>query len=232
MSGTAGELHAGVIADDSGEALWVMHPVRPALVRGSAQNDNVFDAVRLAADDVELTGRRSGGGAVFIDPQATAWIDVWAPQNSRLWSTDPARTFLAVGELWKSALAELDIDAAMVRTAPTREPSSSLICWAGKGWGELTIGTRKVVGLSQRRTRWGARIQGLAVFDDSSTRAVDYVTDAALAEAGLTRGQLITACGMTTSLSRHDPHPASPQSPFPDRLSIIEAFAAAWFASR
>ena len=38
---------------------------------------------------------------------------------------------------------------------------SALVCFAGLGPGEVTLDGQKLVGLSQRRTRDGVRIQGL-----------------------------------------------------------------------
>ncbi len=40
-----------------------------------------------------------------------------------------------------------------------RTPWSSLVCFAGLGPGEVTVDGRKLVGISQRRTRAGARFQ-------------------------------------------------------------------------
>jgi lipoate-protein ligase A len=39
---------------------------------------------------------------------------------------------------------------------------SELVCFAGLGPGEVTVGGRKVVGISQRRTRDAARFQCVA----------------------------------------------------------------------
>ena len=175
---SAAELHAiamPVEGDGVHDAeLWVMRPTGPALVMGSSQKAMQFDRDRLDCDGVELAERRSGGGAVFIDPAATVWIDLLAPRSSQWWSTELSENFLIVGRVWQRALASLGVHAELCIQAPTRTDASALACWAGLGWGELTVGGAKVVGLSQRRTRWGARVQAMAVLDGSSARVGDY----------------------------------------------------------
>lgn len=176
FTGTAAELHAlpmptaGEIAE-----LWVMRPTAPAVVMGSSQRPDHFDEQRLRDDDVALSPRRSGGGAVFIDPTSTVWIDVLAPRSSQLWSTDLVENFLIIGRLWHQALWSVGIETEVCVESPGRTDASALACWAGIGWGELVIGSAKIVGLSQRRTRWGSRVQAMAVVDGSSVRVVDYL---------------------------------------------------------
>ena len=78
--GTAAELHALAMPEgDAGPALWVLRPVAPALVMGSAQREADFDVDLLQTDGVALAPRRSGGGAVFIEPAGVVWVDVLAP---------------------------------------------------------------------------------------------------------------------------------------------------------
>ena len=174
----AAELHA--LAMPEGDqvpdgALWVLRPTALALVMGSAQREPDFDLAALARDGVGLAPRRSGGGAVFIDPAAVVWVDVLAPRGSRYWADDLGQTFVSVGEAWQRAFASLGVSTDMVRAAPDRSEEARLACWAGLGWGELTIDGVKVMGLSQRRTRWGARVQGMAVLDGGADRAVTWL---------------------------------------------------------
>lgn len=183
--GSAAALHALDFPSDSRPAIWRMEPSRPALVMGSGQSGELFDRDALARAGIELAGRRSGGGAVWVDPDATVWIDVLAPRSTPLFSEDLTTTFLLVGRVWQRAFAALGIHLDLARVAP-KDPMARWVCWAGIGWGELfwpghlpasaggTGAVGKVVGLSQRRTRWGARVQGLAVVDGSARRAGDW----------------------------------------------------------
>jgi lipoate-protein ligase A len=155
--------------------LWVMRPSGRAVAMGSSQKPATFAADELDRDGIELAERRSGGGAVFIDPAGIVWIDVLAPRSSRLWHRDLVQNFLIVGHLWQHALAELGVVTEIVTESPDRTPASSLACWAGHGWGELVIGDAKLVGLSQRRTRWGSRVQAMAVVDASAAQVAHYL---------------------------------------------------------
>jgi lipoate-protein ligase A len=68
-----------------------------------------------------------------------------------------------VGAWWQRALAALGVDTEVHRGAMVRNRWSSVICFAGIGPGEVLAGGRKVVGVSQRRTRSMARFQTAAL---------------------------------------------------------------------
>jgi len=174
--GTVADLHAlEMPTGDKSEQLWVMRPTAAAIAMGSAQRAEQFDQERLTEDHVALASRRSGGGAVFIDPASTVWIDLLAPRSSAWWSGELTENFLLVGRVWQRALSSIGVESEMCMTASPRTEVASQACWAGTGWGEVTIGDAKVVGLSQRRTRWGVRVQTMAVLDDSSRRVAEYL---------------------------------------------------------
>lgn len=173
--GSAAQLHALALPEGDGEQLWVLRPNATALVMGSAQREADFDVDGLRRAGIELAPRRSGGGAVFIEPAGVVWVDVLAPRGSRYWSDDLGETFLRVGERWQAALDRLGVASEIVRESPDRSPEARLACWAGLGWGEVTVDGAKIVGLSMRRTRWGARIQGMGVIDASADRAPTWL---------------------------------------------------------
>lgn len=175
IEASASDLHALPMPTSGGAELWIMKPTSPALVMGSAQRPEQFDLARLGIDRIELASRRSGGGAVFIDPNETVWIDLLAPSDSAFWSSDLAENFRLVGRLWHRALGALGVDTVLVDQGPTDAAAGRIACWAGLGWGELTVDGSKLVGLSQRRTRWGSRVQAIAVLGTSSGRVLDYL---------------------------------------------------------
>ena len=115
VTGSAAELHALPMptvdqpTEHDEAELWVMQPSATALVMGSSQKPEQFDADRLAGDGVALAGRRSGGGAVFIEPASTVWIDVLAPRSSPWWSAELAENFILVGRVWQQALVSLGV---------------------------------------------------------------------------------------------------------------------------
>jgi lipoate-protein ligase A len=153
---SVGELHALELPDELERLVWCMHPDRAGLVLGSTQGPS------LAATAMPVTVRRSGGGAVLLEPDRCVWIDVMLPRHDPLWDDDVHRSFFWLGETWVRALAALGIVGEVHRGGLDRTPWTRLVCFAGIGPGEVTAGSRKVVGLSQRRTRHGARFQCVA----------------------------------------------------------------------
>jgi lipoate-protein ligase A len=136
----------------------VLEVDRPALVLGSTQPD--ADVAPGAGAEVDVVRRRSGGGAVLLEPGRTVWVDVVLPAGDPLWSDDVGRAFLWLGDAWAAALADLGVaDLAVHRGGLVATAWSREICFAGLGPGEVTAGGRKVVGMSQRRTRDGALFQ-------------------------------------------------------------------------
>jgi lipoate-protein ligase A len=160
--------HARGLPDPVERAVWVCEPDRPGLVLGSAQRQAVVDAAACRRAGLEVVRRRSGGGAVLVVPGDLLWLDVLLPASDPLWERDVSRAFLGLGDVWSRALADLGVVAEVHRGGLVRSPWSELVCFAGLGAGELTVraadgAPAKVVGLSQRRTRAGARFQCAAL---------------------------------------------------------------------
>ena len=163
-AGQAGVFHARLVprADRS---IWVHRVERPALVLGSTQRLDVVRASEAARAGIEVTRRRSGGGLVLVHPDHARWVDVVLPREDPLWEDDIGRSFAWLGAAWsdavRSGLAEERADVAHHRGPLVATPWSRLLCFAGLGPGEVTVGGSKVVGMSQRRTRDWARFQCL-----------------------------------------------------------------------
>lgn len=155
-SGPAAELHAD---DVPARRLVRVHDVTaPAVVLGSTQPLDSLDADALARAGVEVARRRSGGGAVLLLPGAQVWVDVVVPAGDPLWADDVCRASWWLGEAWASALGRGEVHRAGV----TDRALGRLACFAAVGPGEVVADGRKVVGLSQRRTRDLARFQCVA----------------------------------------------------------------------
>jgi lipoate-protein ligase A len=136
--------------------VWVAEPTEPALVLGSTQPASVV----ATGASVEVVHRRSGGGAVLVVPGEQLWLDVLLPLGDRRWDPDVGRSFLWLGDAWVAALDAVGVGASRHEGAMARTRWSSLVCFAGLGPGEL-VGPSggKLVGISQRRSRAGARFQ-------------------------------------------------------------------------
>ena len=141
--------------------VWICDPVRPAIVLGSRQTAEVLDPDRVAATGLDVVRRRSGGGAVLLRPEAIVWIDLVVPHGVA--PDDVRGSMIWAGECWRDALVSAGAESARLhvhRGGMECTPWSGLVCFAGLGPGEIIVDGRKLVGLSQRRTRHGLRIQG------------------------------------------------------------------------
>ena len=156
----AAAFHGRPLPDPVRRAVWVCEPTTPALVLGSAQRDDVVDRAACTAAGVDVVRRRSGGGAVLVEPGSLLWVDVLIPADDPLSDHDIGRAFLWLGVVWAQALADVGVIASVHPGPLIRSPWSDLVCFAGLGPGELTDPAgRKVLGISQRRNRAGARFQ-------------------------------------------------------------------------
>lgn len=163
---------------------WLFEPPRPALVMGSAQDVALADAAETAAAGVDVVRRRSGGGAVFVDPARSVWLDVIVPPTDPRWSTDVRKASHWLGHAWANALRSIGIEGEVYDDGLEKTPWGRLVCFGANGPGEVLINGRKTVGIAQRRTRDGARFQCI-VYDRWNPRdVVDHLvmTDAERAE--------------------------------------------------
>jgi len=138
----------------------VVDLTRAAIVLGSAQSDDLLDGDACERHGLEIVRRRSGGGVVLLVPDEHVWIDVLVPRGDPLWRDDVSASALWLGEAWVEALAMVGIAADVHRGAPVEPQASKTVCFAGVAAGEV-VDSRgaKLVGISQRRNRWGARLQ-------------------------------------------------------------------------
>ncbi|HWH34897.1 MAG TPA: hypothetical protein VNT56_06195 [Acidimicrobiales bacterium] len=157
--GRAGPLHARDLVPPVRRRVEVFEVEAPALVLGSTQPEGHADRPGLVAAGVDLVRRRSGGGAVLLEPGGSTWVDVIVPAGDPLWDGDVGRSAHWVGRAWARGLADLGVAATVHTGGLVASPWSPWICFAGLGPGELVAAGRKLVGISQRRSRAGARFQ-------------------------------------------------------------------------
>lgn len=165
---TAGEFHAtdllAGVEPGGPPVVWRHEVTAPALVLGSTQRDDVVDHAACASRGIEVVRRRSGGGAVLLLPDEVTWIDVVLPAGGVGWSDDVHRPMVWLGEHLAAALRDRvgtpgAADIAVHTGAMVSTPWSRAVCFDGVGPGEVSIDGAKLVGISQRRTRTGARLQ-------------------------------------------------------------------------
>jgi len=162
-TGSAADFHARDLPLPPRRRVQVLDVDRPALVLGSTQPAAHVDAAAAAAAGVEVVRRRSGGGAVLLEPGGAVWVDVVVPPGDPRWHDDVGRAAHWLGDAWVAALADLGVDAEAHHGGLVRTAWSDRVCFAGLGPGEVRVAGRKVVGISQRRTRAGARFQCAAL---------------------------------------------------------------------
>lgn len=165
VGGTVAQLHARSADLVAGPVpARVAHAYQPsdrAVVLGSGQPEGTVDNDACAAAGAQVVRRRSGGGAVLVEPGGSVWVDLVVPSTDPLWCADVGQAAWWAGEAWAAALRRTGPGAFEVWKGPMlRREWSALVCFAGLAGGEVTgPGGRKVVGVSQRRTRHGSLFQ-------------------------------------------------------------------------
>ena len=155
-TGTAADFHAMELPYE--RALWWCNVETPTLILGSSQS--LDDLNQKSADEsgVLVSRRRSGGGAVFVHPSDSVWIDITISRDDPLWKDDVAQSMLWLGELFVEALSPW-VHAEVYRDTFSTGIDGRVVCFASSSPGEVFVGANKLVGISQRRGRDGARFQ-------------------------------------------------------------------------
>ena len=149
------------LADDPIPTLRWYRTTTPAIVLGRGQG-----ALEVRGDDLEIIGRFSGGGAVWLSPDVLS-LDVLVPGDHPWVADQLTAVFDRVGAVWLEALRSLGVphlsvhrDASTARRRGTaREQLLAAVCYATRGRGEVFWRGRKLVGLSQRRRRHATMVQ-------------------------------------------------------------------------
>lgn len=158
VRGSAQELHDLPVRDH--RLLRVHHVTSPAIVLGSRQSASGLPGPDPGLSErIEVATRRSGGGAVRLAPGEQLWVDLVVPARDPLHRDDVRVAAHWLGDVWSAALGS----PAITWRGPMTSPSASAVaCFAGVGPGEVLLHGRKLVGISQRRTRSWSRFQCVA----------------------------------------------------------------------
>ena len=166
---------------------------------GSSQDPSQVNQAALAARGFSCFQRRSGGGAVLLQPAAQVWLDVLIPRDDRLWEADLAKSSLWVGRVWQQVLAAVGISCEVYDGPFEAGQYGSLACYASRAPGEVLHEGRKCVGISQRRTKQGTRFQtSLLVRWDAAEFAVLFdLPEAEIQRLAVELDQLVGAAPLT-----------------------------------
>ncbi|NNN03574.1 MAG: hypothetical protein HKL87_06235 [Acidimicrobiaceae bacterium] len=128
-----------------------VHVSEPVLVLGSSQSTAVLSSSTLPP----LRRRRGGGGVVLLQPD-DLWVDWWIPADDPRYRADLREASALVGGWWRQVLLEAGVSSVEIYQGPAEVPTSlAAACFAGRGPGEVFVGARKAVGLTQWRVREG-----------------------------------------------------------------------------
>ncbi len=163
VEGAPSDVHSLEIPGNTGRSVWVVAATSPALVLGSTQAESDVRSGAAAAAGLDVVRRRSGGGAVLVEPTDLVWIDVIVPRTDPLWDDDIGRSGIWLGEVWQRALSDFGVATEMHSGPMPRDDLARTVCFVGRAAPELTVGGAKVLGVAQRRTRHWARFQCAAV---------------------------------------------------------------------
>jgi len=157
-SGSVRDFHGRDLPGESG--VWLVRAREAAVVLGSSQRSDSVDVAATNAIGYEVVQRRTGGGAVLVNDTAL-WVDVILPRDHPWWTDDVSASMLWLGNAWTRVMSHFAPQTTFVvhTGAMVRSQLSDVICFAGLAPGEVTVGGRKLVGISQRRSRELARFQ-------------------------------------------------------------------------
>jgi lipoate-protein ligase A len=155
-TGTAADFHAMELP--AVRAMWWCQVEVPTLILGSTQSTDDVDQKIAVECGVSITRRRSGGGAVFVHPSDSVWIDITISRDDPLWKDDVSQSMLWLGECFVEVLSPW-VRADVYRDSFSTGVDGRVVCFASSSPGEVFVGANKLVGISQRRSREGARFQ-------------------------------------------------------------------------
>jgi lipoate---protein ligase len=171
---------------------------RPTLVLGSTQSPDVVSRVMTQERGVEVVRRRGGGGAVLLQPNDHVWVNAWIPRGDPLWRSDVGAAAAWVGEWWLHGLGVMgQADWSVHREKAQPGEFGDLVCFAGRGPGEVFWGQRKVVGVSQWRSREGALFLSCAYTQWQPGALVELLHLDAGVRADLARGLVPVVAGLS-----------------------------------
>ena len=180
--------------------IWGIEPRDTCLVLGKSQRGRSFlNLGYLEGESINLTVRQSGGGAVLVSPKDMLWVDIFVPKESKFWVADIAKASIWIGGIWRDALKRLDIECFLFDEKFVRSEASDLICFVGRAPGELFVDDRKILGISQRRSKFGTRFQCALIINWEPEHMIAAYSSAPIPNLD----KLISSAGIGSGCEKH-----------------------------
>jgi lipoate-protein ligase A len=141
-----------------GRGVWSCVVESPSIILGSTQSASDVDESIAQLLGLSVAKRHSGGGAVFVHPADSIWIDITIGRDDPLWVDDVSASMLWAGEAFVRALSPW-VNGSVYTGAFESGHDGRTVCFASTSPGEVFVNGHKLVGISQRRGRNGARLQ-------------------------------------------------------------------------
>ena len=181
--------------------IWIIEPKDSCLVLGKSQRGRDFlNLSYLEEQNINLAVRQSGGGAVLVAPEDMLWVDIFVPKESKFWIADIAKASIWIGGIWHDALKRLDIECSLFDENFSRSEAYDLICFIGRAPGELFINTRKILGISQRRSKFGTRFQCALIINWKPDHMIAAYTSSPIPNFD----QMISRAGIASGCEKQD----------------------------
>ena len=136
-----------------------VHVAGTLVVLGGSQSLDVLDPV--ARQHLALRRRRGGGGLVLLESDDLI-VDWWIPAGDSRWSNDVRESSRLVGRWWAKVLGDVVAGEVTVHEGGLEgERDFRVVCFAGRGPGEVFVGDKKAVGVTQWRVREGVFVSSV-----------------------------------------------------------------------
>ncbi len=163
LEASASEIHLRHRQAPARRQVWICTPSRDALILGSTQRLSEHHESFAARHGFELARRSSGGTGVVVVRGGAVWVDIGLPPGDPLLLEDVSRSFAPVSHAWSEALALVGLRGVRPYSGRMYKGEGlAEVCFAGRASGELMLGERKLVGMSQRRSGHGAWFHTMA----------------------------------------------------------------------